>query len=109
MFAASKIEGGANHVNVRNFFEIIENVFIYLFIYYVFVKSVIVFCQEEQDTGEKATFRISDTSEQSSFSRKKTEKLLLLPFSFYILKMNAAKITSVCIVFWAAEILHNHN
>lgn len=77
MFAASKIEIGANRVNVRNLFKMIENVFIYLFIYYVFVKRVIFFCQEEQNTGGKNS--VSDTSEQSSFSKKKE----LLNFSSF--------------------------
>lgn len=67
MFAASKIDSGANRVNVRNLFKIIENVFIYLFIYYVFVKLVIFFVRTSRIQGENS---VCDTSEQSSFSRK---------------------------------------
>lgn len=44
MFAISEIEGGTNHVNVRNFLKLLKMyLFIYLFICHVFVESVIVF------------------------------------------------------------------
>lgn len=82
IFATCKIEGGANHVNVKTFYNYwkCNYLFIYVFIYLfcdAFMEVSSSFCHEMQKRGGwKATFRIS--WQNKKVPREKNWKTILL-------------------------------